>query len=340
MFSELIPTDSYKSKAQETGKSSSEFSPKAFFPSPSKSSMGTVQPQSVCFQAPARMVSDQLINIFFQEWAPLFPVLHRPTFLGLYEEFVSCPEAMEDKRSLAQLNLIFAIAAQSSDLPFHQEIESFNAQWQVALETFIMDSDITTLQCLLLAQIACSQAGDYAKLLKFKALAVGLSQRLGLHQSQKRFTLGTLTVETRKKLFWTMYTLDCFTAAQLGLPRSLRDEDVHCEYPVDADDEYITEKGFLPILPGEYTKLSSALALFKVSRILARVIAELYPASASYEVSFRKIIALSDELDEWLKALPQHLRLQFVQDKPSTNVISSRSPLIVSTCLALDYDRR
>jgi hypothetical protein len=122
---------------------------------------------------------------------------------------------------------------------------------------------------------------------------------------------------------------DSFTAAQLGLPRSLRDEDVHCEYPVDADDEYITEKGFLPTLPGEYTKLSSALALFKASRILAKVLTELYPASASYEISFRTIIALSDELDEWLKGLPQHLRLQFVQDKPSTNVITSRSPLVV-----------
>jgi hypothetical protein len=125
-------------------------------------------------------------------------------------------------------------------------------------------------------------------------------------------------------------TLSSFSAAQLGLPRLLKDEDVHCEYPVDADDEYITEKGFLPVLPGEYTKLSSALALFKASRILAKVLTENYPASAAYDISLRKLMALSDELDNWLKTLPSHLRLQFVQDKPSTNVISSRSPLLVS----------
>lgn len=99
---------------------------------------------------------------------------------------------------------------------------------------------------------------------------------------------------------------------------------------MDADDEYITEKCFLPTLPGEYTKLSSALALFKVSRILAKVLTENYPASATYDLSLRKIMALSDELDDWLKTLPSHLRLQFVQDKPSTNVVSSRSPLLVS----------
>lgn len=113
----------------------------------------------------------------------------------------------------------------------------------------------------------------------------------------------------------------------------MKEEDVHCEYPVDADDEYVTEKGFLPTLPGEFTKLSSALALFKASRILAKVLRENYPASTSHDISFRTVSALSDELDTWSSSLPPHLRLQFVQDKPSTNVISSRSPLLVCYCL-------
>jgi hypothetical protein len=70
----------------------------------------------VSWTAPARLVSDQLINIYFQEWAPLFPILHKPTFLKLYEDYVACPEAMEDKPSLAQLNLVFSIAAHSSNV--------------------------------------------------------------------------------------------------------------------------------------------------------------------------------------------------------------------------------
>jgi hypothetical protein len=105
---------------------------------------------------------------------------------------------------------------------------------------------------------------------------------------------------------------------------------VHCEYPVDADDEYVTEKGFLPTLPGEYTKVSSALALFRLTRILSRVMTELYPGSASYEISFRTIASLADELEDWQTNLAPHLKLTFAQDKPSTNVTSSRSPILVS----------
>ncbi|KAL1592809.1 DNA-binding transcription factor cat8 [Paraconiothyrium brasiliense] len=83
-----------------------------------------------------------------------------------------------------------------------------STQWQAALEGFMMDNDMATLQCLVLAQIHCLLKADYSKLLKYKGLAIGLSQRLGLHQSQKRFALGALTSETRKKVFWSLYTVD------------------------------------------------------------------------------------------------------------------------------------
>ena len=119
------------------------------------------------------------------------------------------------------------------------------------------------------------------------------------------------------------------SAATLGLPKLLKDVDVHTEYPSDIDDENVTERGFQPALPGESTRLSSAIALFRLARVMSKVLGELYPAAPSYELSLSKIAALNEELDVWHQSLASHLRLQFIQDKPSTNVISSRSPLIV-----------
>lgn len=62
------------------------------------------------------MVSDQMMNIFFQEWAPLFPILHRPTVLRLYSDFVTNPKSVKDQQSIAQLNLVFGIAALSTEV--------------------------------------------------------------------------------------------------------------------------------------------------------------------------------------------------------------------------------
>ena len=123
----------------------------------------------------------------------------------------------------------------------------------------------------------------------------------------------------------------------MGVPKLLADYDIQTELPADVDDENVTERGFQPALPGESTKLSSALALFRLARIISKVLQEVYPADTSRETSLQKIGALSDELDEWNNDLAPHLRLTFIQDKPSTNVISSRSPLLVSYIYALLY---
>ncbi len=110
----------------------------------------------------------------------------------------------------------------------------------------------------------------------------------------------------------------------------LRDDDISAELPAEVDDENLTSQGFSPTLPGEITKISSALALFRVSKILSKALNNLYPAKATYQLSLNKLHALSDELDQWSEELPEHLRLRFMNDKPATHLISDRSPLLVS----------
>jgi hypothetical protein len=110
----------------------------------------------------------------------------------------------------------------------------------------------------------------------------------------------------------------------------LRDSDITTENPADVDDENLSAQGISPSLPGELTKVSSALALFRVTRILSKTLEHLYPAKASYQLPLNKLHSLSDELDQWSEELPEHLRLRFCNDKPSTNLISCRSPILVS----------
>lgn len=319
--------EAFKRKIQENGKPCSDFNPEAFLHIQGCYPLTTKQP-SQSMRIPPRLFSDRCVNVYFQEWAPLFPVVHKPTFLKIYEEFVADPEKIKNNHKLAQLNLLFCIAALSSENPDLEQIAACELQWQRSIDAVIMDNTMATLQCLVLALMYCTVRADYKRLQHYKAVAVGLSHRLGLHQSQKRFSFGALTIETRKKVFWTLYTLDCFSAAILGLPKLLKEDDIHAEYPSDTDDEYVTEKGFQPSLPGEHTRISSALALFRGTRILAKVLEKNYPAATSHELSLQQMSALDAELDNWCDNLPQHLKLTFRQDKPSTDITGSRSPLL------------
>ncbi|KAH8426274.1 DNA-binding transcription factor cat8 [Aspergillus melleus] len=173
--------------------------------------------------------------------------------------------------------------------------------------------------------------GDYTSLLRYRSLSVGICHQLRLHQSQKRFSANPLLAETRKKVFWCQYVLDRFTAALTGLPVVLREGDIRTEYPEDIDDENVTETGFLPTLPGESTRVSGAIALFAASRVLNKALEDMYPSDGGYDIPVSKMRSVAGQLDQWVQALPAHLRLEFSQDKPSTNVTSSRSPLLVRT---------
>ncbi|ROT35503.1 transcriptional activator protein acu-15 [Sodiomyces alkalinus F11] len=319
--------EAFKRRLQESGKTCSDFNAEAFLHIQGCPPL-TQDAVRDTMRVPPRLFSDRCVNVYFQEWAPLFPVLHKPTFLRIYEDFVSDPEKIKSNHKVAQIYLVFAIATLSSSSPDVEQLASCERRWQRAIDAILMENTMATLQCLVLALMYCTARADYKRLQHYKGVAVGLSHRLGLHQSQKRFSFGALTIETRKKVFWTLYTLDCFSGSVLGLPKLLKEDDIHAEYPSDTDDEYVTEKGFQPTLPGEYTKLSSALALFRFSRILAKVLEKNYPAATSHELSLQQMSALEAELNGWLESLPAHLKLNFVQDKPSTDVTGSRSPLL------------
>ena len=117
MWLSLRVADAFKAKAQECGKFCSDFKTSVFF-TPRKKAAPTTRRSSTAAASklPSRMVSDHMVNIFFQEWAPLFPVVHRPTVLKVYTDYVNDPASVKDKHSIAQLNLIFGIAALSAEV--------------------------------------------------------------------------------------------------------------------------------------------------------------------------------------------------------------------------------
>ena len=87
-------------------------------------------------------------------------------------------------------------------------VPQFETQWRTAMQSFISECTLSTLQCALLAQIYCIQKKDSRRLVYYRGIAVGVSQHLGLHRSQQALCHSVLNCETRKKIFWTVYTLD------------------------------------------------------------------------------------------------------------------------------------
>jgi hypothetical protein len=75
-------------------------------------------PESVeVYQLPSREVSNMLADAYFAFVHPFFSIISKTTFLSQYRAFLDKPVArLSNKRWLAILNMIFAIAAKYSQL--------------------------------------------------------------------------------------------------------------------------------------------------------------------------------------------------------------------------------
>ncbi|KAI7771132.1 hypothetical protein LZL87_014205 [Fusarium oxysporum] len=272
--------------------------------------------------------------VFFEQWAPFFPVLHEPTAFETYREFVNSSGNTKNKHTLAQIYLIVDIAGLSCHAPDLQKHSICKKKWQEALNAIAFDKGILTLQCLGLAILCCIIRADDKEIAYYKHIAINLSNDLGLHMNQGDIRLDPLTNETRKRIFWTLYTLDCFSASRLKTPMLLKDTEITTDYPGDIDGEQITQHGYLNTPSWKPSRISCALALFGATRVLAKALDERY--SDVDEFTSERMTTIEGELDAWLIQIPRHLELEFIQDKCPQDVESSRPWLLVGQASTLN----
>ncbi|KAF4962288.1 hypothetical protein FSARC_9619 [Fusarium sarcochroum] len=273
-------------------------------------------------------------SIFFQQWAPLFPVLHEPSFRKVMGNFISAPETVTDKHMIAEIYLVVDIANMSSNAPDLQQLSICEQKWKDAFYAIAANESVQTLQCITLVLLRCTIRGDLGETRSYKRTAIDLFNRLilqGRFQDQNYSQLDALATDIQQRLFYTLYTLDCFSAIALHQPRLFREQNVQVQYPDDTGgtgDKYVTNHKFRTTPSSEETHMSLPIALFRATRILAKLLDEIYLPSSSCEPLSARLMRLGEELHTWYWELPDHLQLE-PSNKPSTGAIGSCPILLV-----------
>ncbi|OJD22577.1 hypothetical protein ACJ73_06075 [Blastomyces percursus] len=133
-------------------------------------------------------------------------------------------------------------------------------------------------------------------------LAVRMAISLGLHQEVSDDSLGDLAREHRRRLWWSVYSLDRILCVKSGNPLTVADEDIGVLPPSRLHDE---------------PNLCPATVLFhytELSRILGKIMKTVYrtPRTTAYNLvsSVQSILA---ELAQWQSNLPQALQCDFTK---------------------------
>ncbi|KAJ5540208.1 transcriptional regulator family: Fungal Specific TF [Penicillium frequentans] len=180
---------------------------------------------------------------YFENWHPIFPCLHAPTVLKTMETF-----GRHGLGSLNRLDLIVIRCLVSISLADSRQVQNpesklgpipaplvFQSVQHIMQEIQSLLAEPTTLPLL---QAAFTAQLTMTSLLRLNAASRvgGIITRtafhLGLHRCPGRFAcFSSEEADIRRRLFWSIYSLERYLSQALGVPLSIRDDDIDVCYP-------------------------------------------------------------------------------------------------------------
>lgn len=113
-------------------------------------------------------------------------------------------------------------------------------------------------------------------------LIIRRAQALRLHRRARGSSTNRITLEYRKRLFWSIYIYDRILSSIFGRPCALNDDDIDRDEAVEANDEDITISSCCIV---DLDTFCHAIGLIQYSRlacILGRILRHMYsPAGPS-----------------------------------------------------------
>ncbi|KAJ5761082.1 transcriptional regulator family: Fungal Specific TF [Penicillium odoratum] len=202
--------------------------------------------EEVDFSSTATFSFDDLTHWtlqYFENWHPIFPCLHAPTVLKAMEKIGSDGLDSIDRLDLTIIRCLVSISLADSRQVQTSTLKMRSVPVPLVFQT--VKHIMQEIQCLLSEPTALPllQAAFTAQLTLTSLLRLNAASRvggiitrtafhLGLHRCPGRFAcFSKEEVGIRKRLFWSIYSLERYLSQALGVPLSIRDDDIDVCYP-------------------------------------------------------------------------------------------------------------
>jgi Fungal specific transcription factor domain len=142
-------------------------------------------------------------------------------------------------------------------------------------------------------------------------------------RSPERLFISAIEKETRRKIWWGVYTLDRMLALALGRPIGAEDVDCDVELPIAFDDDFLPDFfAGAPITSETPSLMTGFTSLVSLYRIAGRVMRQVYGVDMADIVDPEKrpqlqahVDALDKDLTKWQDNLPSVFKSKMNSDK-------------------------
>lgn len=294
-------------------------------------------PREVRLVLPPKEVALQLIYTTWDKACVLFRFYHRPLLLDAVDAiYLMDPANYGDKQQKFLPFLYLILACGSLFSKSQDELAQANEGFEDDGFKYFLEArkliDISNVGDILLIQtivMMIMYLQCLARLLTcylYIGIALRLALKEGLHRNLLIFQNGhrkldPIEIDTRKRLFYTIYKMDIYINSLLGLPRLINEDEFDQDFPAELDDENVTRTEYLyQNQQGRLLLSGCANHHTKLMLVLSHIIKKLYPikvkkirdlpleAPLTPDHIHTKVTELELELKEWLDNLPKELR--------------------------------
>ena len=181
---------------------------------------------------------------YFENWHTAYPFTSAPTILEYLEQHVrpaTLPGLYNHRspsftiiRSIMSISL--ADRRQSGRLsgksvPAYLVFTSFKEAMESVQDMLFLPSSLDALQAVVAVQLFLVSMLRLNGASRLGGMIVRMAYQLGLHRCPTRYAgFNIEQAELRRRLFWSIYCIDRYLCQSLGLPLSIRDDDVDVCY--------------------------------------------------------------------------------------------------------------
>ncbi|KAI9846113.1 MAG: hypothetical protein M1837_004369 [Sclerophora amabilis] len=271
-------------------------------------------PTSHTADLPSKEVAEELVSNALDDACAVMRFVHQPSFYALFDRIYNVAPDRYGNEEYKFLPLLYVVMALGCLFAKSKQ----GGPEQERYETAVDQGDLTSLQAVVFMTMFLQSSAKLSTCYSYVGIALRSSLRMGLHRSVAS-NINPIEREIRKRVFWVVFKMDTYVGALLGLPKTLSDEDIDQDFPIEIDDQYITKDSILSIPQGKISLYSAANAHTKILKILAKVIKYIYPIKGleqhmqdrkaqSNVVSHARIRELEEDLQQWMDDLPMQLR--------------------------------
>ncbi|KAK4688123.1 hypothetical protein P7C73_g1987, partial [Tremellales sp. Uapishka_1] len=197
-------------------------------------------PAPETLEYPPMILSDTLVQLYFERIHHTFPIVDKPSFLSKYEAAMDGLRRGQPSRDAHFLCVLFAVYCSAASLTKkvfqdHPEFQFSSPNEYIGLEFYekalymywssfrMMTIDNVTCMAILSSCLAGWNTLSQAWVLAGQA--VRGAQDGGLHRSPKKASMPASAKEHRRRVWWCVYGLDKILSVSLGRPSGINDDD-------------------------------------------------------------------------------------------------------------------